>query len=149
MADRWVDRPPAPCHKTRRDEPQQGMPYLVEDVFVLPVTLTADGPQVTSKRPVPLVHAASQIERVCDLPGSPFKIMRRDKYESWNRTLVEAQMALEEAQARIAEQEYELQALRRNQGSIDVEALTNNVVARLEDRLPKKPGPKPKRPAAA
>lgn len=144
MPDRWVDVPPAPCHVTGRDQAKDDQPYLVEHFHYAAVTRGPDGAPRVLPRVLPLVHAASQIERVCQLPGSPFKLMRVKDYERWEKRLLEAQMAVEDMQARIAELESENSTLRNKGGPLDVEALTNNVVAQLRDHLPKRPGPKPK-----
>lgn len=135
--DKWMSRPPAPCHRTRRDEEKPGQPYFVEDHYIGEVMRGEDGLKI-KPRVVPLVHSATWIQSICDAPGSPIKAMPVDE---WQRFVVHAneledqnaelELQLDEARAEIA-------SLRSIDGLIDTDAL----VTTLSEHFARKTGPK-------
>lgn len=127
--------PPAPCHVTGRQERKPGQPYLVEDTFFIPVAVH-EGNLVPDGRPRPIVHAASQLKRVLDLPGSPFKALTQAEYAE----LQAKADALEDAREEIERMREEIAHLKNLANAIDIQPL----IARLDERYAKKSGPKPK-----
>jgi len=61
-------------------EAKPGQPYLVEEYLHSPAVAAPDGKNLMpAPRLRPLVHAASQIRRVCELPGSPFVLLTKEE----------------------------------------------------------------------
>jgi hypothetical protein len=132
VSDSWVPKPPAPCHRTGKDEVTGG-PYFVEKVLVAEVVAGPSGPQVRP-RIRPIVHAASWIKTICDSPGSPFKALTADEIAVYENAVAERNdMAL-----KIEELEQEIEARKSLDGLID----TNALVVSLEQHFARKTGPK-------
>lgn len=103
----WVDRPPAPCHVSGKDEPKPYQPFFVEGFHYAEVTRGPQGPVATG-RVRPLVHAASWIKRMCDAPGSPFVCLTVEEaaaFEAARQDREDLLIELDEARAQIAELE--------------------------------------------
>lgn len=129
-----MEKPPAPCHATGKDE-RNGAPYFVERTLIAEVVAGPNGPQVRP-RIRPLVHAASWIKTICDTPGSPYVALTRAEFA---RLQDRDELAL-----RVEELEAEVAALRDTQTVVDVEALASSLVIPLRSHFASKPGPKPK-----
>lgn len=105
--DRWVERPPNPCHRTQKDEPKPGQPYFLESFHYIDVIRGPQGPQA-AHRTKQLVHAASWIKSMCDTPGSPFVCLTVEEaaeLEAKSQDRDDLLIELEEARAQIAELE--------------------------------------------
>ncbi len=105
--DRWVERPPNPCHRTQKDEPKEGQPYFLESFHYIDVVRGPQGPQA-AHRTKQLVHAASWIKSMCDTPGSPFVCLTVEEaaeYEAKAQDRDDLLIELDEARAQIAELE--------------------------------------------
>jgi len=146
VSDRWTDTPPVPCHITGRIEAKPGQPYLVEEYLHSPAVAAPDGKNLMpAPRLRPLVHAASQIRRVCELPGSPFVLLTREEAAEQEAIRKHRDELLSEVEELTAE----LETLRSNTGAIDVQALANGLVIQLDERYARKAGRKPGPKAAA
>lgn len=141
MSDSWSARPPAPCHRTGKDEPADGQPYFTENYLVAEVVKGPSGPQVLP-RIKPIVHAASWIKTICQAPGSPFVLRTQAQAAQDEADRVE----LDGARLRIEELEAEVALLREAPG-VDVQALAGALVVPLSDHFSRKTGPKPQRAA--
>ena len=105
--DRWMDRPPVPCHRTAKDEPKSGQPFFVEDFHYIDVVRGPQGPQAGG-RVKPLVSAASWIQRMCDAPGSPFVCLTVEEaaaLEAARQDREDLLVEIDELRAQIAELE--------------------------------------------
>lgn len=134
---RWVSQPPAPCHATRRDQAQYG-PFHVGDLKYAPVRQMPDGQVRALPQILPLVTAASHFQTMMSEPGCPFRLLTKDEDAARNAYIADLEQQVAELELQVQEERTARQA------PIDIEALTNNVVVALSDRLPRKPGPKPK-----
>ena len=138
MSDRWVDTPPVPCHITGRVEAKPGQPYLIEEYLHSPAVAAPDGKNLMpAPRLRPLVHAASQIRRVCELPGSPFVLLTKEEAEDADALRDENNVL----KTRVEDLEAQLEEARALQGAVD-KVLSNGLLERLDARYAKKPGPK-------
>ena len=139
MSDHWVPQPPAPCHRTGKDDANGG-PYFVEKTLVAEVVAGPNGPQVRP-RIRPIVHAASWVKSMCDAPGSPFVALTREEVADYEKTAE----AHDDLLLKVEELEAEIEARKSLDGLIDTEAL----VISLEQHFAKKAGAKPRPPKAA
>lgn len=133
-----MDRPPAPCHRTGKDEPRPGQPFFVETTLIAEVFPGPNGPQVRP-RIKPIVHAASWIQFMCDQPGSPFVLRTTEQYEREQAELAEldaVRLENEELRAELS--------LRDEAPPVDVEALAGALIVPLESHFARKSGRRPK-----
>lgn len=138
MSDKWMERPPAPCHRTGKDEPKPGQPFFVENVLVAEVVAGPSGPQVRP-RIRPLVHASSWIESMCKAPGSPFVLY--SKHEAQRIELDRSELD----SLRLENEELRAEfAMAHQAAPVDVEALAGALVVPLERHFARRTGPKPK-----
>lgn len=142
MPDKWTENPPAPCHRTGKQEPNGG-PYFVEDHYTADVKMGERGPQVLP-RIRPLVHSASFIKRICDAPGSPWVAVDPAVLEGQEAQIEAQAQMIADLEATIDELRGQIETMRSIDMRLDADALAERVVIQLEDRLPKRPGPKPK-----
>jgi hypothetical protein len=141
MSDVWVSEPrkvPHKCRRSGRNTAAEG-PYF-EDA----VPYAESG---GDDRTLTQYISVGWLKTIAAAPGSPVVVLGRDEWEeqvAHVAALVEQNQELEIRVSELEERELELLARLGDSGPIDVEALTNNIVVQLADRLPRRPGPKPR-----
>lgn len=137
MSDTWVAAPrkaPYRCRRTGQDSPDVG-PYFEESLGYC----EAPG----DDRELTLYHSPAWIKSICDASGSPFILLDRDAHADMTAELETLRLQLADAEATLAERGEEITTLRAANAAIDVQALANGLVVRLEDHFAKKTGRKP------
>lgn len=143
----WVDsceRYPHVCALTRNGEQQVGPFYDTGIDYMRP---RQDGQELRVDPKVCRLYLSAQgIRELSALPASPQVVITRDDHMEAEANLERLQDELADTAAQLQETQGAL-SVARSLPPLDVQTLANSLVVSLEDRLPKRPGPKPKQAA--